>query len=246
MHDLQVQRGIPQMGEAMQTQAQTLPDDSGAHNARQLETTRALQQLLIAKRLAEDDGANTAAAKTVRFGTYDHQTTAEDDGDTEWANSDLPMPPVKRARTEIPCSTLFRPCSGSDCEDPARDNTSAGHGLAIRVPGVSSNTPEWRTPGPQVEILAPKPSSDLDHSLPGEGGREVGRSIGLSGHSLPGPAVLANKSRRIPRPNADTFSEELSQYDVRGSSCNGVGSRKQASETEIDRDLPSEVPEPVC
>ena len=29
MHDLQVQRGIPQMGEALQTQAQTLSDDSG-------------------------------------------------------------------------------------------------------------------------------------------------------------------------------------------------------------------------
>ena len=31
----------------------------------------------------------------------------------------------------------------------------------------------WRTSGPQVEHLAPKPSSDLDYSLPGEGRREA-------------------------------------------------------------------------
>ena len=51
------------------------------------------------------------------------------------------------------------PCSGPDCEDPARAHESAGHNLAIRAPGVSNNTPEWRTPGPQVEIPEPRWSS---------------------------------------------------------------------------------------
>ena len=50
-----------------------------------------------------------------------------------------------------------------------------------------------------------KPTSDLDHSLPGVGVHGAGRCSGLSGHSFPGPAVLANKSGNIPGPNADEF-----------------------------------------
>ena len=48
-----------------------------------------------------------------------------------------------------------------------------------------------------------EPTSDLDHSLPGVGVHGARRSIGLSGHSLPGPDVLAESGNLIPGPNAD-------------------------------------------
>ena len=41
------------------------------------------------------------------------------------------------------------------------------------------------------EVPVHEPNSDLDHSLPGVGVHGAGRSIGLSGHSLPRPDVLA-------------------------------------------------------
>ena len=64
---------------------------------------------------------------------------------------------------------------GRDCEDPARNDKSAGHNLATNAPGVSSNTPEQRTPGPQVEVPAPE-------SLMSEAG---------AGHRQSGGEVLA-------------------------------------------------------
>ena len=53
------------------------------------------------------------------------------------------------------------------------------------------------------ENLEHKPTSDLGHSLPGVGVLGAGRSIGLSGHSIPGPDVQAKKSGDIPGQNAD-------------------------------------------
>ena len=47
-----------------------------------------------------------------------------------------------------------------------------------------------------------KPTSDLGHSLPGVGVLGAGRSSGLFGHSLPSPAVQAEKSGTIPGQNA--------------------------------------------
>ena len=61
-------------------------------------------------------------------------------------------------------------------EVPTRETTSVGHNLATNAPGVSSNTPEQRTPGPQVEVPAPE-------SLMSEAG---------AGHRQTGGEVLAD------------------------------------------------------
>ena len=54
-------------------------------------------------------------------------------------------------------------------------------------------------------------------TIPSQGGvHGAGRSIGLSGHSFPGPDVHVNKSGNIPGPNADdTFSFQIASEKLK-------------------------------
>ena len=70
------------------------------------------------------------------------------------------------------------------------------------------------------EVPVHEHTSDLGHSLQGVGVHGTGRSIGLSGYSLPGPDVLAESGNSIPGPNADELiskildSEDFVIFDV--------------------------------
>jgi hypothetical protein len=147
--------------------------------------------------------------------------------------------PLKNAKHATISTLSGYSFPGRDCEDPARNDKSAGHNLATNAPGVSSNTPEWRTPGPQVEIPAPKPASDLGHFLPGVG-RRGAAAMGVEG----GDAGMIDLTNSLASDVNETSVDQTASHDKQGERQHGehafenagreFENRKQASETEDD------------
>ena len=90
-------------------------------------------------------------------------------------------------------------------EVPTRETTSVGHNLATKALGVSSSTPEQRTPGPQVEVPALE-------SLMSEAG---------VGHRQSGGEVLAEKCQGPWLPT-ELVGEAGNSDERDGDQCRGL------------------------
>ena len=109
------------------------------------------------------------------------------------------------------------------------------------IPSLGRAPVIWAIPSQGREDLVHKPTSDLDHSLPGVGVHGAGRSIGLFGHSFPDPDVLANKSGNIPGPNADeTFSSRTASETTKSKQVLKQCRKEDANSDEYEIELEDE------